>query len=217
MLLTSSGCATDPALERGRPPELALFTTAIAVPLDQEDPAWALQGAINELHGRDGLRARILASDPSRARIAWTRLVGLGIEPARITVAADPGDRVILTRTEMQSPSCATSLRPDWSGDVSDSVDSLGHCIAAADLAGMVYDPADLVAPARLQPAEGAASVQPVHQLEGSLSTPTALPSGATGGSRSQGSGGSPQSAPAGDNPLLSPAPLASPAGRSTE
>lgn len=206
---TLGGC-DDPAVERGRPPLLVLMSSARSVSLDGSDEDRLLRRELTAL-GRPGngaIRARILTLSDARAARALAILSGAGLEPDRIVRVMDPRERVVLIRTDTVPPDCHGALRPAWSGDVSNSLESLGQCMAAADLASMVADPADLVQPAPPSPTDGAVAVPPVQALEGVGQASAAgrpSPPSAVGA----GSGGTPAPTAAPVNPLLSSAPLA--------
>lgn len=203
-----AGC-NDPAIERGRPPPLLLVSSARSVALGGDDGR-LLRGAVAALRATGGgaVRARILTLSNAHAAHALAVLSGAGLEPDRIGRIADPRELVILTRTDATSPDCRGALRPAWSGDVSNSLESLGQCVAAADLAGMVADPADIIQPAPPLPTEGAVVVPAVQALEGVGQAPAAgRPS--TPSTVGAGSGSAPAPAAAPANPLLSSSPLA--------
>lgn len=208
LLASALGACDDPAVERGRPPPLALVSSARSGSLDAKDDGRLLRRELAVLRGTGfgAVRARILTLSDARAAWAVAILSGAGLEPDRIVRIDDARERVVLIRTDTMPPDCRGALRPSWSGDVSNSLESLGQCVAAADLAGMVADPADLVQPAPPSPAEGAVAVPPVQALEGVGQAPAAArpspPSAA-------GSGSAPAPAAAPANPLLSSAPLA--------
>lgn len=235
LLATVAGC-DDPAIERGVPPILALNERSMSLPLYSYAAARRLREGINGLaNGETGsLRASIRTESPAEAQAARVRLIENGIAPTSITVRAVPDNVVVVSRVTVRTTSCQAALRPGYLGDSANSVDSLGRCVQANNLAAMVADPAELVAPASLAPMDGAVAARAVLDWQkGVVKSPPSSenlnngagqlgdtgsipPTGAVGPTRSYASradGSSPapaQSAPASgatpsNNPLLAP------------
>ena len=216
-----AGC-DDPAAERGVPPPLAFDRSRVAVPLYSYGSARRLRSGINTLANGDmgSLRAMILTTDGSEARAARDRLIDDGIAPSAIMVRHVPDDLVVVTRTTVRGAPCRAAINPGWLGDAGNSLDSLGRCVQADNLAAMADDPADLVRPTRLGAGDGAVAAQAVLDWErGGTKSQAGAPGNApgTGDADAGGSAGGATSlpatgsqsgaaaAPAGANPLFAP------------
>jgi len=232
LLLTASfplllaGC-DDPALERGRPPAIALGQDEAEVPLFGPGAARVLRQQVTAL-APDGrkrdLDASIQTGSLTQRDAARALLIQMGLDPARISWRAESADRVVLMRTRATTTPCSTALASDWQGDVGNSITSLGSCVQGNNLAAMVSDPRDLASPVALAPTNGAVAARAVRSWEnGTVKQPArrgltsedggnsdagaggggSIPAGAAAGS---GVSGAPPSGSA--NPLLSQAPL---------
>lgn len=150
-------------------------------------------------------------------------LIEQGIDPSRIRVRNRADDVVVVTRTDASVASCDTAMQPPGIDGVDNSITSLGTCVQATNLANMVDDPHDLLAPPRLEPADGPASLRAVQKFENgevkqpsraSQSAPGNGGGGDAGGDAGGGTGpasGGPAAQSGGAapvNPLLSTAPL---------
>lgn len=167
-LALSAASCVDVAAERGRPQPVALSIARreLVVAL-QDDPRLQpaararLRDIVTGLGGAQPLavRARIRAATSGDADAVRRALLGLGVDPARIVIehaANAPMLRptVMLTRTFATVTDCDAAIAPAFHGDVSPSLDSLGRCIQQNNLAAMLVDPADLVDPPALAPAD---------------------------------------------------------------
>ena len=184
-LLWLSGC-NDPTIDLGVPPPVTLVEQRIVVPLHGSVERRALEDAVETLGGpqRDGsVRAVVSVASPRRAEAVREALLRLGLSPALVSLAEARGsDTVLLSRTRAHVADCSSALATGPDGGVSRSVTSLGTCIQANNLAAMLVDPADLVSPPRLEPADGARAAQAVLRWRNGGAAPA-------GGQASAGSG----------------------------
>ncbi len=164
-LLGLAAC-NDPSIDLGAPPPVTLVEQRVVVPLHGGIERRALGNAVESLSGPqpDGsVRALVSVGDPRRAEAVRETLLGFGVSPALVSLAEGRGgDTVLLSRTRAHVVDCSSALAAGPDGGVSRSVTSLGACIQANALAAMVADPADLVSPPRLEPANGARAAQAV-------------------------------------------------------
>lgn len=226
LLLTLAGC-DDPALQQGVPPPIVVDQSRAVIPLYEYGAVRVLRSQVAALRagaGADRIDASIETLSQPETEATRDLLLQLGLNPAKITVRSEPGNVVVLTRDAATVASCGTALHSDWLGDVSNSITSLGACVQANNLAVMLDDPRDLVAPVRLEPADGAVSALAIQRWEqGDVKQPprTSLSSGgggSAGGDGQAAAGTAPQSAGASPaNPLLSNAPLSGAPGASAE
>ncbi len=230
LLFGLTGCE-DPALERGVPPPLVVSQAQAVVPLYEFGAGRMLRSqvaALTKTARADRLDASIETLSRPESEAVRTLLLRLGLSPERIATRVGPGNVVEVTRTVATVTPCRAALQPDWLGDVANSLNSLGVCVQANNLAGMVDDPRDLIEPARLAPADGAVSTLAVQRWEqGAVKQPPRTGSstdagGSDGADLGSGSptpsGAAPQSAGAAPaNPLLSAAPLGGASGASAE
>ncbi len=107
------------------------------------------------------VRASIVA--PSIAQIEEVRqiLISVGLDPARITASTVPFKRasnaiVVLSRTVALPSDCSEAVALAFPDDPTPSLLSLSRCVQNNNLAAMVVDPADLIAPPKLGKADGA-------------------------------------------------------------
>ena len=216
------GC-NDPSVERGTPPTVALVPETVSIGLYGYGAALTLQAAIAGLAGPRGLgdvRATIDTVDRREAEAARVRLIDDGIQPASIRTEPASDNQIVLTRTVATVPDCARAMKPALFGDVSNSLDSLGRCVTADELAQSVVDPADLVHPVGLGPTDGAVAARAVLDWErGDNKQPPSGQNGSDSGNGTSGGGGvsggppapsaagASATAPATDaaNPLLAP------------
>lgn len=225
LLLCALGGCYDPAIQLGSPPPIVLDQARAVVPLYRLGAGRSLRSAIAGLAPRGDaalLDAVIETRSPSWTAATRAVLIEQGLDPARIGVRSEADDVVVLTRTGSSVASCSAALQPPGIDGVGNSITSLGTCVQATNLAGMVDDPHDLLAPPRLEPADGAVSARAVQKLENGEVKPPPRPGssaggeaggdgggGDAGGTAAPASGGAPQSVgPAPVNPLLSAAPL---------
>ena len=230
LLLALAGC-DDPALQRGVPPPIVLNQSRAVIPIYEYGAVRALRSQVVALStgfGTDRLDASIETLSQPEIEATRDLLLQLGFNPARISVRNAPGNVVVLTRNTATVTSCGAALHPDWLDDVSNSITSLGTCVQANNLAGMLDDPRDLAAPVRLEPADGAVSALAIQRWEQgevrqpprtSLSPGGGASAGGDAGGGGQGAAGTaPQSAGALPvNPLLSNVPLTGASGASAE
>lgn len=164
-LLGLAAC-NDPSIDLGMAPPVTLVEQRVVVPLHGGVERRALENAVESLGGvpPDGsVRAVVSVGNPRRAEAVREALLGFGVSPALVTFAGGRrSDMVLLSRTKAHVQDCSSALVPSPDGGVSRSVTSLGTCIQANALTAMVADPADLAAPPRLEPANGARAAQAV-------------------------------------------------------
>jgi type IV pilus biogenesis protein CpaD/CtpE len=171
------GCA-DGAANLGAPPPVALTTSyrEFAIPLDASRPSnLRLQRGIDALAAgdRQAVRARIVAPGVAQNRKARQVLIGLGLDPARIvdSVAPGRGTTVFLSRTMASTRDCAAAITTAYPDDPMPSLLSLSRCTQRNNLAAMLVDPADLVAPPPLGHADGSYLVNGVRSWRGGRQT----------------------------------------------
>ena len=157
-----SACVNE-AADLGHVPAAGLVTVSRQVvlgPRPSRAPSAALGRSVASVAEGDlgAVRARIVAAPPRRAEEVRRTLVRLGVDPSRITLTAALAgpSAVILTRSAFAPPDCRAAVGPAEEGDPLPSLMSLAHCHQRNDLAAMMADPADLVAPPSLAHADGA-------------------------------------------------------------
>lgn len=162
-----SGCVNE-AADLGQPVPLALTTVVrqVVVPVGPSRggrlETAALRRGVDDLAaGVPGaVRAEIVADSPGTAETVRRSLIGLGLDPARITSVASArarrGPEVVLSRTTAIPADCRAAVAPTFGHDPLPSLMNVAHCHQANDLAAMLVDPADLVAPPKLGQADGA-------------------------------------------------------------
>ena len=168
LLASLAGC-DDPAIERGVAPPIAIDIDRAVIPLYRFAAGRVLRERVATLapQGDTGvLHARIETLNEAEAEAARDLLIRLGFDPVRIVIRATPANTVALSRIDVGVAPCSTALHADWLGDVRDSVTSLGTCVQTNNLAEMLDDPVDLIAPQRLGTADGAVSADAVHRWE---------------------------------------------------
>jgi type IV pilus biogenesis protein CpaD/CtpE len=182
------GCA-DGAANLGAAPPIALTTAhrELAVPLDASRASnLRLQRSIDALAAgdRQAVRAHIVASGVAQNRKARQALIGLGLDPARIvdSIAPGRGTTVFLTRTTASTQDCAAAITLAYPDDPMPSLLSLSRCTQRNNLAAMVVDPADLIAPPPLGHADGAYLVNGVRSWRGNRQTQLPSVSTTSGG-----------------------------------
>ncbi len=189
-----AGCV-DEAQELGQPPpvQLTVARRALVVAL-RGDPRLLpgardqLRSVVTELGGASPLavRARISAASAGDAYAVRRALLGLGVDPAHIVIEQTRAVRPLrpllrLTRSFATTRGCDAAITPARYDDVSPSLDSLQRCVEQNSLAAMLVDPADLVDPPALAPADAARiglDVQPGPQRP--ASAPDAAEAGAS-------------------------------------
>jgi type IV pilus biogenesis protein CpaD/CtpE len=161
--LILSGCISESA-DIGRPLPVLLETQQAALRAPDRTPRDAairakVRQAITEIGAGDVLsvRVRIYARSGRDAEELRRMLVGIGADPARLTVEPrrSSANRLVLTRTVAETAPCATAIAPTEAADPLPSLMSLAHCTQTNNLVDMLVDPADLVAPPRLAPEDG--------------------------------------------------------------
>jgi type IV pilus biogenesis protein CpaD/CtpE len=159
-----AGCA-DEAAEFGRPVPVHLRTLrreVAAPPASGSNAAWLRrQAGVIAAGDLQAVHAEIVAASQPQAESLRGALIQAGIDPVRITASAriSPSRRraaIVFTRTVADTGDCRASIGFAFPDDPSRSVMSLGHCLKTNDLANMVVDPADLVAPPNLGRGDGA-------------------------------------------------------------
>jgi hypothetical protein len=193
-LLGLAAC-NDPSIDLGMAPPVTLVEQRVVVPLHGGVERRALGNAVESLGGvpPDGsVRAVVSVGNPRRAEAVREAVLGFGVSPALVTPAGGRGsDTVLLSRTKAHVQDCSSALVPSLDGGVSRSVTSLGVCIQANALAAMVADPADLAAPPRFEPADGARAAQAVLRWRGDgAAAPSGGQASAGGGEGASGGGG---------------------------
>jgi type IV pilus biogenesis protein CpaD/CtpE len=165
--LLLAGCANE-AADLGSPTPISLDTVAreVVVPLYAFRSVESRNGWLRQEVGAiaDGniqaVRAEIIAREAGEADALRRTLVGLGLDPARITTFGGRTPRrasvVVLSRTVAGPADCKNSIVRAFPDDPLPSLMSLASCTQTNDLAAMLVDPADLVAPPALRPADGA-------------------------------------------------------------
>ncbi len=219
-----AGC-NDPASQLGTPPPIEIGQVRAVVPLYRHGAARTLRYQVATLAADgdvNGLDAAIETLSRPQAEATRALLIQMGVDPAHIRILNQASDVAVLTRNVAAVASCGTALQSPGLRGVNDSITSLGRCVQATNLAGMIDHPSDLMVPAQLEPADGGVAALAIDRWRaGDVKQPprTSLSSGSGGdpaGGGSQGDAGAapqgaaPQSAGAAPaNPLLSNAPLA--------
>lgn len=192
-LLGLAAC-NDPSIDLGTPPPVTLVEQRVVVPLHGGVERRALGNAVESLGGvpPDGsVRAVVSVGNPRRAEAVREALLRFGVSPALVTLAEGRGsDTVLLSRTKAHVQDCSSALVPSLDGGMSRSVTSLGTCIQANALAAMVADPADLAAPPRLEPANGARAAQAVLRWQDAGAVQSSGSASAGGGEGASGGAG---------------------------
>ncbi|WP_407158256.1 CpaD family pilus assembly lipoprotein [Bradyrhizobium sp. STM 3557] len=165
LVVLLGGCA-DGAADFGATPPVTLVTA-------REDVTVAARGSeASKLRLRQridliaqgnlqAVRASIVASSAAQIKALKSTLIGLGLDPVHIvgSISLERRSRyatVALFRTTAIPADCAAAIETAFPDDPTYSLSSLSHCVQDNNLAEMVVDPADLVAPSRLGPADGA-------------------------------------------------------------
>jgi type IV pilus biogenesis protein CpaD/CtpE len=221
--LILSGCISESA-DLGRPPPVLLETQQAALRAPDRNPRDAairakVRRAITETGAGDVLsvRVRIYARSAHDGEELRRMLVGMGADPARLTVEPlrSSANRLVLTRAVAETAPCATAIAPTYAADPLPSLMSLARCTQTNNLVDMLVDPGDLVAPPRLAPEDGQYLVNGVESWRNGRSA--ALPSQDTrvsGGSSSAGIGGASFTANTGTATYPSPAAPAASSGQ---
>lgn len=183
--------APDSSVQRGTPPPIEASAL-------HEDAWLQFRGDLRLSEaGRDSLgRAVRLASlgrpeavratVAARAREAGAArraLLGLGLDPTRIEAVEDDQAppltaRVALLRLVLHTRDCGGAIQPsrDFGLDVASSLDSLGRCVQANNLAQMLADPGDLLASPPLAPQPGDVAAAAVARARNQPGAPGFLP-----------------------------------------
>lgn len=199
--LLLSGCISESA-DIGRPPPVLLETEQADLRAPDRGPRDAairakVRQAVIEMGAGDlqSVRVRIYARSAHDAEGLRRMLVGIGADPARLTV--EPGrasaNRLVLTRAVAETTPCATAIAPTYSGDPLPSLMSLAQCTQTNNLVDMLVDPGDLVAPPHLAPEDAQYLVNGVQSWRNGRSAG----SGAGGGSGGTSGASAPAAAPA--------------------
>ena len=158
--LILSGCISESA-DIGRPPPVLLETEQAVVRASDRSPRDAairakVRRAITDIGAGDlqSVRVRIYARSAHDAEGLRRMLVGMGADPARLTVEPRQAsaNRLVLTRAVAETTPCATAIAPTYAGDPLPSLMSLAQCTQTNNLVDMLVDPGELVAPSRLEP-----------------------------------------------------------------
>jgi type IV pilus biogenesis protein CpaD/CtpE len=205
------GCA-DGAADFGTRPPLALVTARqeSTVPLGASGPSKR-----RLLHDIDSIaqgnlqavRAHIVAPSNVQMKEARETLVGIGLDPAHITASISSSrptstTTVVLFRTTTRPNNCAAAIALAFPDDPTYSLLNLSHCVQDNNLAAMVVDPADLVAPSRLGPTDGAYLAGGVQSWRGSRRTQLPAASGGLNSSvGASGASASPTTMPVSSSP----------------
>ena len=222
-----AGCSNE-AADLGHVPPVRLESVQrqVAVPLrggtrTNASGRIGLRRAVDELAAGDlqAVRARIDAGSVIDAEAVRRELVGLGLDPARITAGHDASltrlpPIVTLGRTIQRTADCKTAIGPALAGDPSPSFLAIARCNQANNLAAMLVDPADLFAPPALARTDGAYLVDGIQSWRTSrnVSLPAALTSDNLNGAGANGGGsGTPVNPGTVTSPLVT-TPLAAPA-----
>jgi type IV pilus biogenesis protein CpaD/CtpE len=176
------GCA-DEAANFGRSPPIALTTFNREVSISFKASRFSersLRRNVDVLAQGDlqSVRARIVAASFAQIKDARQALIGMGIDPARITESTALRARnvtIFLSRTVAVTNDCAAAAALAFPDDPSPSLLSLSYCTQNNNLAAMIVDPADLVAPPALGHADGAYLANGVRSWRDNRRTP--LPS----------------------------------------
>lgn len=143
----------------------------------------------------EAVRATVTAR-ASEAGVVRGALIGLGVDPARIESAgagraAPLTAQVSLSRYILHTRDCGTAIQPATNPgvDVVSSLDSVGRCVQANNLAAMLADPGDLVASSPLEQQPGALAGGAVRRARDQRDVSARSPGSA---------GGTPTSAPPG-------------------
>ena len=224
LLAGLAGC-NDPASQRGTPPPIEIGQVRAVVPLYRQGAARTLRYQVATLAADgavNGLDAAIETLSRPQADATRALLIQMGVDPAHIRILNQASDVAVLTRNVAAVASCSTALQSPGLRGVNDSITSLGRCVQSTNLAGMIDHPSDLMAPPRLEPADGGVSALAVDRWKAGDVKEPPHPSLSSGGGGDQAGGGAqggdagaapqgaaPQSAGAAPaNPLLSNAPL---------
>jgi len=185
-VLSLSGCADETA-NLGAPPPILLgtFQTVVVAPSRSAGLSRTqLNDAIVSIaQGQpQSVRAEIHMRSPRASESVRRELIGLGLDPARLSVlplrADDPRPPAVVFRRKVaETIPCAAAIEPGLYDDPSPSLLSLARCQQNNNLAQMLVDPTDLVAPPRLAQQDGAYLANGVQAWR----TPRAAPQPARG------------------------------------
>ena len=187
--LQLGGCA-DGAADFGRPIPVTLktFNREITVSLDASHSSERRLRYNVDMFAQGNLqavRARIVAPGVAQRAGMRRRLIVIGLDPARITESSAPSGRapnvsIVLSRSVADTNDCAAAIALAFPDDPTPSLLNLSRCIQNNNLASMVADPADLVAPPPLGHADGAYLVNGVRswRTNGQTQPPAASTSG---------------------------------------
>ena len=134
--LILSGCISESA-DIGRPPPVLLETEQAVLRASDRSPRDAairakVRRAITDIGAGDlqSVRVRIYARSARDAEGLRRMLVGIGADPARLTVEPRraSANRLVLTRAVAETTPCATAIAPTYAGDPLPSLMSLAQC-----------------------------------------------------------------------------------------
>lgn len=154
--LLAAGC--DESVDIGHPPPVLVQTNRRALSVRGASRA-RLEQAIDSLaYGdRSAVRAVVVARSVGDAEATRRTLIRLGLDPVQVVNSTRRGpSEIVLTLAVALTAPCASAVEPTSFGDVGQSMRSLADCQQTNNLAQMVADPADLVAPRQLGPGDGA-------------------------------------------------------------
>jgi type IV pilus biogenesis protein CpaD/CtpE len=223
MAVLLGGCA-DGAANLGTPPPVALRASQqeLIVPYQASRVSQLrLRRSIDALAegNLQAVRARIVATNVAQANGVRRALIGIGLDPTRITGSIVPSRRVadatvVLFRATAITSDCAAAIALAFPDDPAPSLLSLSRCTQNSNLAAMVVDPADLVAPPALGHADGASLANGVQAWRGNRRT--SLPGATTSGSADSG-GAASTGSPAAPTTTPAPAPVVSTPNTTTQ
>lgn len=189
----------DAAVERGTPPAIEasvlrrdVFVQLLDGPhLPHADRATLDRAVRLVALGRPGaVRASVTARAPE-AETVREALMGLGLDPARIEASGGSDlppliAEVALTRFVAHTRECGAAIQPatDPGIDVASSLDSLGRCVQANNLARMLADPGDLLTSPPLGQQPGVVAGGAIGRARGQLGV-SAFSPGIVGGTPS--------------------------------
>ena len=205
----------DSAADRGTPPPIEATVlqeeAVLRLSADENLPVAerdALERAVRLVAlGRPGAVRAAVTARTREAETVRRALLGLGLDPARISAAgngqAPPlGAVVSLSRVVLHLRDCGAAIQPatDPGLDVAASLDSIGRCVGANNLAAMLADPGDLLTSPPLEPQPGIVAAGAIARARGqiglSASSPGAAASSPAAGSESPAGAGAVAASP---------------------
>jgi type IV pilus biogenesis protein CpaD/CtpE len=184
------GCA-DGASNVGTAPPIAMTATqrGLTVPYSASRASnLRLRRSVDAIAEGNvqAVHARVFATSAAQARSLRQVLLGMGLDPTRITASIVPTRRasdpnLVLFRARAITTDCAAAISPSYPDDPTQSLLSLARCTQDNNLAAMVVDPADLVAPPPLNYGDGAYLINGVQAWRGKRQTPVPTTTSQTG------------------------------------